>query len=320
MVSLPFSGTLPGCKIARLQNAGLFPWPLEHTGRTRVSVRPAGAPAAEPTAEPSLLSGAPHPGSAELCSPTAAAAVGSVALCSPGTTAGASAAAYSSGAENPATDTGPATATDSSTAQHAAGEPTRDADAAEAAAAGSTAGTGAGPAEPLKSCNLCCTQFPRSEFKVLSGGRRASYCVKCTSYVCQGRTRRLSIHDLRRAMKSNELETLLRGEAPLPADHKRCQLCAEVLELSNFRQLPRGGHESYCGTCSKYVRRGTKLGLNIEGVRKAREVRCAPLGSPAPCMHVHVQTRGAPRVSAVGLCLREQGWCFVRRMGRWTTW
>lgn len=128
-------------------------------------------------------------------------------------------------------------------------------------------------AEPLKSCNLCCAQYPRSEFKVLSGGRRASYCVKCTGYVCQGRTRRLSIHDLRRAMKNSELDTLLRGDSPLPADHKRCQLCAEVLEVANFRPLPRGGHESYCGTCSKYVRRGTKLGLNIEGVRKAREVR-----------------------------------------------
>lgn len=139
-----------------------------------------------------------------------------------------------------------------------------------------------GPAaEPVKSCNLCGVEFPRSEFKVLSGGRRASYCVRCTGLVCQGRTRRLSIRDLRDAMKTGELETLLRGEAPLPADHKRCQLCAEVLRLSSFRPLPRGGHESYCGTCSKYVRRGTKLGLNIDGVRKAREVR--PLQAGKRC-------------------------------------
>ena len=39
--------------------------------------------------------------------------------------------------------------------------------------------------EPLKTCNLCQLEFPRSQFKMLSGGRTASYCTPCTSLVCR---------------------------------------------------------------------------------------------------------------------------------------
>eukprot|EP00892_Ulva_mutabilis_P004784 jgi/Ulvmu1/2678/UM014_0134.1 len=244
------------------------PPPQQHDAKDEPGTAAGALAAVEPpqhSREPPQHSRGPPTGDASPRHPTAAAATDT--------------AQHSTASAQPAAEAGPAPSAAARTSQHT--EHTADQGAASAAVAGSgigtagTASTSTVPAaaggEPQKSCNLCCMQFPRSEFKVLSGGRRASYCVKCTSYICQGRTRRLSIHDLRRAMQNNALETLLRGEAPLPPDHKRCQLCAEVLALANFRQLPRGGHESYCGTCSKYVRRGTKLGLNIEGVRKARE-------------------------------------------------
>jgi hypothetical protein len=39
--------------------------------------------------------------------------------------------------------------------------------------------------EPVKTCNLCQLEFPRSQFKMLSGGRTASYCTPCTTIVCR---------------------------------------------------------------------------------------------------------------------------------------
>lgn len=95
---------------------------------------------------------------------------------------------------------------------------------------------------------------------------------------CRGRSRGLSIEVLRRAMQDGTLEAALQRDTPVPSDRKRCKLCGEIKALENFRELPRGGHESYCRPCNKYVRRGIKRGLHIEAVRQAFMVRCGTDG------------------------------------------
>lgn len=102
--------------------------------------------------------------------------------------------------------------------------------------------------------------------------------------LCRGRTRRLDIRSLRRAFHDGTLNELLGRDEPIPEDSKRCQLCTQVKNLSNFRLLPRGGHESYCRDCNRLVRRGVKKGKKIEEVRQAYEVRNST--------HVHMQLLG----------------------------
>ena len=105
---------------------------------------------------------------------------------------------------------------------------------------------------------------------------------------CRGRSRGLSIEVLRRAMQDGTLEAALQRDTPVPSDRKRCKLCGEIKDLDNFRELPRGGHESYCRPCNKYVRRGIKRGLHIEAVRQAFMVRCGAFpGSTSSCTHLH---------------------------------
>jgi hypothetical protein len=91
---------------------------------------------------------------------------------------------------------------------------------------------------------------------------------------CRGRSRRLTIESLRSAMKDGTLETVLQKDAPIPPDRKMCKLCGQIKALDEFRELPRGGHESYCRPCNRYVRRGVKRGLHIDVVRRAFMVHC----------------------------------------------
>jgi hypothetical protein len=146
--------------------------------------------------------------------------------------------------------------------------------------------------EEFKTCNLCQMEYPRNQFKVLSGGRRASYCTPCQSHVCRGRSRGLSIENLRKAMQDGTLEDVLKKVEPIPPDRKRCQLCDKIQSLENFRELSRGGHESYCRPCNKHVRRGIKRGLHINAVRQAHMVRL-PF-KPLPPNHIPARGMSHP--------------------------
>ena len=97
---------------------------------------------------------------------------------------------------------------------------------------------------------------------------------------CRGRGRGLSIEVLRRAMQDGTLEAALQRDTLVPPGQKRCKLCGEIKTVDTFRELPRGGHESYCRTCNKYVRRGIKRGLHIEAVRQTFMVRCFAFQRP----------------------------------------
>ena len=97
---------------------------------------------------------------------------------------------------------------------------------------------------------------------------------------CRGRGRGLSIEVLRRAMQDGTLEAALQRDTLVPPGQKRCKLCGEIKTLDTFRELPRGGPDSYCRTCNKYVRRGIKRGLHIEAVRQTFMVRCFAFQRP----------------------------------------
>ena len=141
------------------------------------------------------------------------------------------------GGESDAEEVGATEAATPDSASGARHTPDATADEAQDLAAGDVP---ADATEPLKTCNLCQLEFPRSQFRTLSGGGTASYCTPCTSlvYKCEPHVTMhalIALLSTMHAIQAPHLRGMHAVQARSPILHKPC---CTVKRLHPLQALP----------------------------------------------------------------------------------